>query len=60
MADIPNDISTDIKPEPHDHKLSTEERAAGRARVAQMLGQLIYKQWQREREHDKEQNPNSQ
>ena len=59
MADVPADISTGIKPEPIDQKLSRDERAACRARVAKLLGQLIYKQWQRERGHDTEQNPKS-
>ncbi len=59
MADIPNNNSNYINSDAGARKLSPDERTAGRARVAQLLGQLIYKRWQRERERDKERKPKS-
>jgi hypothetical protein len=40
--------STDNLPKPDNRPLTLDQRAAGRTRVAKLLGQLIYKQWSRD------------
>jgi hypothetical protein len=48
--------STNDKPKTESRPLTPEERAAGRARVAELLGQLLFKRWfqdRSEREEDR-------
>lgn len=59
MSGVSKNTSDEVIPQPDDRKPSPDERAAGRARIAQLLGQLIYKRWRLDREHDKEQKPKS-
>jgi hypothetical protein len=40
--------------EPKNSTLTPSERAAGRARVAELLGQLVFKHWLREQSGRKE------
>lgn len=55
MYKVSKNTTDDATSEPNVHKLPPDEQVAGRARVAQLLGQLIFKRWQQERQHNKEQ-----
>jgi hypothetical protein len=54
MANSPNHNLKTPEVE-RNEKLTPEARAAGRARVAQLLGELLYRQWKREQQQDEQQ-----
>jgi hypothetical protein len=50
-----NDRKNNSESQTEEDKSPKDARTAGRARIAQLLGQLIYKRLQKERLHDTDQ-----